>query len=87
MIRKNLITANRIYSAVHMPRRCIQVRLHLQYSYDLIAIYQYSWNDSKGTQALCARQRQLWSKLEDYTKYIPNHHFLILSRNFNCPLQ
>ena len=59
MIRKTLLTSNRLSTAIHVPGRCIQVRLHAQHPYDLIAIYQHAWNASRGTQTLCTRRRQV----------------------------
>ena len=39
MVRENLIYNTRISTAIHVPGRCIQVRLHLHRTYDLVAVY------------------------------------------------
>lgn len=87
MLRTSLVSCTRLSTAVHIPGRLLQVRLHLHKAYDLLAVYQHSWNPGRGTQALCQRQALVWKKIQQCMQHIPNSHFVLLAGDFNSPLQ
>ena len=87
MFRTSFVSCTRLSTAIHIPGRLIQVRFHLHRAYDLLPVYQHSWNPGRGTQALCQRRAQVWKKIQQWMQHIPNNHFVFLAGDFNSPLQ
>lgn len=73
MVRTNVVSRHCLSTAVHIPGRCVQARLPLHRPYDLLAIYQHSWNPGRGTQ--------VWKKLQDCVNHIPVNHSFTRSNN------
>ena len=56
-------------------------------TYDILAIYQHSWNPGRGVKALCTRRAALWRKIIECVNHIPYTHFLVIAGDFNSPFQ
>ena len=64
----------------------MQVRLHLSRPHDILAIYQQAWNPTGGVSALLTKCQYVWEQLHDCLAHIPQAHTLLLSGDFNTPL-
>lgn len=86
MVRTSVINKDNISVAHHVPGRLMQVRLHLSRPHDILAIYQQAWNPTGGVSALLTKCQYVWKQLRDCLAHIPQAHTLLLSGDFNTPL-
>lgn len=87
LIRGTLARLDQIATASHSDGRILQVRLFLECTYDLITVYQHSWNVSKGRDQFLTNRAKIWSSLQQLLNHIPRQHQMVMMGDFNTTLR
>ena len=86
MIRRIVISSDKIAYNASIPGRLVHLRLMFNCIHDIFNVYQFVWNPRRNQTDLIHARAELWTRLDESVRHTPRRHMLLVAGDFNTPL-
>ncbi|CAE6939124.1 unnamed protein product, partial [Symbiodinium sp. CCMP2592] len=90
MVARELCSPDKLRYDELKPGRLLHIKLAMDPSFELIAIYQHSWRNDLSTTAkdkLLTQRAAIWRRLQQFVQSTPARAQVVIAGDFNCPIR